>query len=423
MKSEFNQVNWQKYEQDLRAVQSGTPVSQLSAESRANLERGNKVIEQYSSQQERLERQLELQAQTRRDMDEQRIKDAEELDKAIFWGKVGSAGLGAIYSADALAHAAEASPFVGARAVGYAWNFGRGVGDKIVGVVDKADRVATNLGFGSNPSGAGAGGTGVGGSGGGNAAGGSGGTAGAAGGGAGGAGGSGAGGGSGNTNQPPMDVRTGIGTAVDATQAGADLRSIGQNLQGMRQEFTDTTRRLGIPPTAQAPGAFNRALGTAQAGLSLYDTYDAARRGDTPKMWEHAGKTIVNLAQGSTIYGDNVQSGVNALTKMNEAFNTADPNERRLLEIEALGHTLGTAQRLSPLRAHPIGSVGQSLVASTQAYRSFQDFNDISGISREYAAAPARRQLEQNYQDNLRMLETLRRLQSGRPGTIMVPRP
>ncbi len=401
MKNEFNQVNWQQYEQDRRAVAAGTPVSQLPADRRANLERGNQVVERFNTEREQLERQLERQDQTRKEVAQLQQEAIKERDRAVLLGKIGSAGLGVIYSADALAHAAEASPFAPARAVGSAWNFGRGVGDKIVGVADSVSNLAGNLGFGSGAGSPGAAG--------GNAAGGSGASA---------PGGTGSGaGGSGNASPPAQDARTRIGNTVDGAQAAHDAKEIVNDLRGMPQQFADTVRGGGNAPDSAPPGAVGRALGTAQAGLSTWDAINAARNGDTRQAFEHAGKAVVHAAEGFTKYGDNVQSGVNALQKFDQAFNTTDPNERRLLGIEAFGHTLGTAQ------GSPLGSAGQSIVSGTEAYRQFQEFNELSTYSRSDPTAAARQRLEQNYQENLRMLEMLRRYQTIAPGPIILQRP
>lgn len=406
MKNEFNQVNWQQYEQDRRAVASGTPVDQLSAERRANLERGDKVVERFAKEREQLERQLERQDQTRKEVEQLHQESIKERDRAVLLGKIGSAGLGVIYSADALAHAAEASPFAAARAVGSAWNFGRGVGDKIVGVADSVSNLAGNFGFGT-----GAGSSGVGG---GNASGGN--APGAGGASAQGGSASASGGSSGNASPPAQDARARIGNTVDAAQAAYDAREIVNDLRGMPQLFKDTVR--GNTPDSGPPGAVGRALGTAQAGLSTWDAIDAARNGDTRQAFEHAGKAVVHAAEGFTRYGDNVQSGVNALQKFDQAFNTTDPNERRLLGIEAFGHTLGTAQGISPL-----GSAGQSIVSGTEAYRQFQEFNELSAYSRSDPSAAARQRLERTYQENLQMLEMLRRYQTITPGPIILQRP
>ena len=405
MKNEYNQVNWQQFEQDSRAVASGTPISQLPPERRTNLERGNRVLDRFASEQDQLQQQLERQDQTRKEVEQLHQESIKERDRAALLGKIGSAGLGVIYSADALAHAAQASPFAAARAVGYAWNFGRGVGDKIVGIADRVDNISSSLGFGS----------GAGGNSGGNAAAGSGGSA-------PGPAGSGSGGNSGNANPPVPDARTRIDNTLGTAQSVHDANEVINDLRGMPQEFRDTRRRLGIPPTAEAPGAIGSTLSLAQAGLALHDAHTARLNCETRQMFKHAGEAVVHATEGLTIYGDNAQSAVNALTKIDEAINTTDPNERRLLQIEALGHTLGTAQGLSPIRAHPIGSAGQSIVSGTEAYRQFQEFNEISAYSRTDPSAPGRQLLERNYQDNIQMMERLRRLQSARPGTTVAPR-
>lgn len=140
LRQEFEKVNWNQFDADKRAVQSGqTSLDKLSADRRDNLQRGNDVIEQYSKYDQNYKSALVVQKTELNDVKQLHEDSIKERDKAAFLGKVGSAGLGIINAGDALANAAAATKIPVVSQLGYAYVAGRGIGDKLVSAGSKID--------------------------------------------------------------------------------------------------------------------------------------------------------------------------------------------------------------------------------------------------------------------------------------------
>jgi hypothetical protein len=371
-------VDWAQYQRDQQAVQSGTPVSQLSAASRQNLERGNQVVERFNTERQQYEALLQRQAQTQQEIAQLHADAIKERDRAVLLGQIGSAGMGAIYTVDAAAHAAMASPNVAARALGHAWNFGRNVGDKIVGIADNVSNISGGFGFGQGAGGSGAG--------------------------------AGSGAGSGNAGG---NAQSGARTALDAAQTVHDTREVIRDVRGIPQNFRDVSQGRETPDRAQ--GTFGQVLGAAQTGVAIGDTINAIRSGDNRQAFERGGDAVVGAAQLFTNQGDRVEAGVNTMRSLEQAYNATNRTDRVLHGTEAFGHALGGA-------SGPAGNIGDAIVSGTDAVRQFREFNEITQYGRSDPVGAARQRSEQTYQDNIRMFEFLRQYQTNPSAPIQMPR-
>jgi hypothetical protein len=355
-------VNWDQYQRDRQAVQAGTPINQLPADRRQNLELGNSVVQRFNNERQQYETLLQRQAQTQQEIAQLHADAIKERDRAVLLGQIGSAGMGAIYSVDAAAYAAMASPNVVARAVGHAWNFGRGLGDRIVGVTESAGNIAGAFGFGQ--------------------------------------------GAGGNGQSLPR-------TGLDAAQTVHDTREIVRDVRGMQQQFRDVSQ--GRDPVDRQQGTFGQVLGAAQTGVALGDAINAARSGDTRQAFERGSEAAVGAAELFTNQGSRVQAGVDTVRSLEQAFNANNTTDRVLHGTTALGQALGGVGGTT-------GNVGNAIVSGTDAVRQFREFNEITQYGNSDPTAAARARSEQTYQDNIRMFENLRQFQNTPISPIEAPR-
>lgn len=341
-------------------------MSQLSQESRDNLQQGKDVIDKFSQYKDAYKGAQAVQHVELQDVKQLHEDAIKDRDQAALLGKVSSAGLAVIHAMDSVANAAIASKIPVAAQLGYAFEKGMGIGNKGMEIGEKLDKAmdgrlgdavngkidnAVDRMTGGSPLNPG---------------------------------------GSGNPEgsaQRPAGESTAPKTFTDKVKTAygisKDIVSLGSDVTGMKGDFKDADKRfketgnVNEEEHSKEPSPMDAARGGYKAGQEFKQAMRDYNEGKGNEAFDHAVDGAKDIAK---VFGkeENVTHAVEAGKALNEYVNSKDSAERVQHGLEYLGHGVGVGDGFVP----GAGEASKSLLSAGQTVQDYRDYRDFDAYGR-----------------------------------------